>query len=96
MVSVPMNYLNQGQYLQAMDWVMSDYIGFGILFMFFGVLLFVGLYMKTQSYSYSAIPFIIYMAIVSSRLPPEISKYFLLIIAVMLAIMFIQIYFSKR
>ena len=95
MVSVPMNYFNQGEYLQAMNWVMTDYIGFGILWMFLGIVLFAVVFSKTQSYGISGVILIVYSAIVSATLPPEIAQYFYLLIAVLGASMLAKLYFGR-
>jgi len=90
-----MTYLADGNITQALSWVMTDYIGFGILYMFMGLVIFAVTYTKTENYGISGIIFVVYSIIVSSTLPSEIAMYFYLIIACLLAILLAKIYFGR-
>lgn len=92
MASEQMTYIVQGDWLGAIQWGLSDYIGFGIAWLFISILVFTVVYMKTNSYGISGLVFIIFTGMVAPFLPPEVQLYFILIIVGMLASMIYKIY----
>lgn len=91
MTSLPFSYLMNGQLGQALNWAMSDYIGYGMLWIFFGMLIFGAVWVRTKSYGIAGIVFMLYTALVSVALPLEMSIYLMLIIGIMVAIMLIKL-----
>lgn len=95
MPSVPMVYIGQGDILSALSWFLNDYIGYGIMIMFFGILLFVVVQSKTKSFGLSAIVLIVYSGVAGARLPQEIQMYLYLILVIMATVLFLKIIFGK-
>jgi hypothetical protein len=87
-----MSYLESGNILAAYSWTMTEYIGFGILWLFFATIVFALVYAKTESYAISGVVFIAMSSLISPVLPPEIQKYFLLLIGTMIAVLVIKLY----
>lgn len=95
MPTLPFQFLTTGNVTSAWGWFMDSYIGFGMMWMIFGVLIAAVVFGKTKSYGLTGIVFIFYSVIVSTRLPPEIQSYFLLLLVAMAAIMGIKIFWGK-
>lgn len=95
MTTLPFSYLITGNVTSAWTWFMDSYIGFGMMWMIFGVLIAALVMAKTKSYGMTGMVMIFYSVLISAKLPPEIQKYFILIIGVMAAILGIKIFFNK-
>lgn len=95
MVSIPYSYLNNGDWGGALNWVMSDYVGYGFLWIFIGIILASLVMAKTKSYGITGIVFIVYCVAISAALPIEVGQYFLLLIGIMLSIMVIKLWLSR-
>ena len=95
MVSVPMAYLGNGDVLSALSWVFNDYIGGGIIWTFFALIVFYAVYSKTQDLSVSGIVFIVFCAMVATFVSKTIQTYFLLLAGAMVVILFIKIFFKR-
>lgn len=95
MPSVPYTYLTDGNIGGALNWVMTDYIGYGMLWMFMGILLAALIFSKTRSFGITGIVFIFYTIAVTSVLPVEMQPYFLLMIGIMLSILGVKIWLGR-
>lgn len=92
MPTAPFALIENADYGGALLWVFTDYVGFGMIWMLLGIVIFTLVYSKTQSIGISGVVFIAYIAAIGAVLPPEIQGYFLLVIGVMLAILLIKLW----
>lgn len=77
-------YLSQGDFANAILWVMNDYIGYGIIWLCLGIAIFGTLYQKSKSYALSGFGFTMFLSMVNYLLPVEVQSYFTVLIALML------------
>jgi len=93
MVSEQFNYLITGDVIGAWRWFMDDYLGYGLLWVLFGFLLFVMVYEKTKSYGIGGTVLGLYLMMVSYAtlaVPIEMQMYFLLLMGVMVFILLLK------
>lgn len=84
MADVPMYYLSQGQFDQALYWVFTHYIGYGLIWVLIGVAIFGTVHNKSRSAAISGMVFSMFLAIVGYHLPVEIQAYFTVISGILL------------
>jgi len=77
-------YLTQGDFGNAILWVLNDYIGYGIIWLGLGIVIFGTLYQKSKSFAISGFGFTMFLSIVNYLLPVEVQSYFTVLIALML------------
>lgn len=92
MPTAPFALIENADYGGAVLWVFTDYVGFGMIWMLLGIMIFSLVYSKTQSIGISGVVFIAFIAAIGAVLPPETQKYFSLIIGVMLAIILLKLW----
>lgn len=90
MTSMWFTYLNNGDFLGALNSVYNNYIPYGLFWIFIGILVFGVVFGKTKSYSISTVIFILYSSIAGFMIPKEVQVYFYLIIGIMLTAMFVK------
>lgn len=95
MASLPFTLLEQGDPVGALDWVFTNYLGFGIIWMLIGIMLAAVVYGKTESGSITGIFLIAFSIPVGVAFPPEIQKYFLLLIGILIAVAAIKLWLSR-
>ena len=95
MPTVPFTLIENADYGGALLWVFSDYLGFGMIWMLLGIVIFALVYSKTKSVAISGVVFIAFIAAIGAVLPPEIQKYYLLIIGVLLFILLIKLWLGE-
>ena len=91
MSSLPFTYLMQGEILSALGWVFNSYIGYGLLWILLGGVMFVVVYGKTQSFGISGLLLVIYSILVGPFLPVEVQSYVLLLVIVLSSILLIKV-----
>ena len=80
---VPMYYISQGQLDQALLWIFNSYIGYGIIWLLIGFMVFGTTYQKSRSAAISAFIFAMYLALIGYLLPVEVQMYFTIIVGIM-------------
>lgn len=91
-VSLPMSYIADGNAIGALAWGMTEYIGFGIVWLFISVIVFAVVYAKSDSPAIAGTVFISLVGVAAAVFPPEIQKYFLLLIGVMITVLAVKIW----
>lgn len=79
-----MFYLSQGRVDQALLWIFNDYIGYGIIWLLWGIAILSVTYEKNKSAAISGFVFSLFLSLVNWLLPVEIQAYFALIAGVLL------------
>ena len=82
--SVPMTYLNLGQPDQALWWVFTQYIGYGIVLALWGIAIFATIYKKNKSMGIVGFAMAFLFAVIGSQLPPEVQGFFFLFLSFIL------------
>lgn len=80
---VPMYYLSHGQFNEAMLWVFTTYIGYGIIYILLGVAILATTYRKTRSAAISGFILALFLSLVNFTLPVEVQMYFTILVAVL-------------
>lgn len=91
--------LTEGKILDSLNWVFSEYISHGFLWLLFGILIFTVVQYKTKSYGISGLMLIIYFSIISmvtingkSLIFEGFQPFILLFIGILGVILFIRIF----
>jgi len=79
-----MVYVMAGQYDQALLWIFNDYIGYGIIWMLIGLMLFSVTYQKSRSAAISGLVFAMFLSVINVLLPVEIQMYFVIFVGILL------------
>lgn len=86
MADVPMYHISQGDYTEALLWVFNDYVGYGIIWLLFGVIIFSTSYQKSKSAAIGGLAFSMFLGMVNFLLPVEIQTYFTVLVGTLLFI----------
>lgn len=84
MADVPMYYMSQGEFGQALLWVFNSYIGYGIIWLLIGIAIFATVHGKSRSAAISGLVLSMFLSIVNVALPVEIQAYFTVLVGVIL------------
>ena len=84
MADVPMYYLSQGEFAEALLWVFNDYIGYGIIWLLIGLSIFSTSYQKSKSAAVGGLVFSMFLGIVNALLPVEVQSWFTILVGVLL------------
>lgn len=84
MADVPMYYMSQGEFLQALQWVLNQYIGYGIIWLLIGIAIYATTHEKSRSAAISGLLIAMFLALAGGVLPVEAQAYFAIIAGVSL------------
>lgn len=91
---VPMYYLSQGQYDQALMWVFSVYMPYGIFWALIGIVIFATVHEKSRSAAISGCILSAFFFIVNTipdAVPYEVQPYFAVVCGVLLFAVFYKV-----
>lgn len=83
-ISIPMNYFAQGDFQNAMLWVFTDYVGYGIVWAFWMITIFAVTYNKNKSAAIGGFFLAFAFAVMGGLLPVEVQPYFAVLIGLLL------------
>ena len=79
-----MYHFSRGEFLEAIAWVINDYVGYGLIWFLIGITIVGVSYQKNRSWGIAGFVFSMFTAMIVEHLPVEIQAYFTLVVGVML------------
>ena len=77
-------YYTQGEWQAGIEWILQDYIPYGIIYILIGIMVAGTSWKKNKSVAITGFVFTMFLGFVQSLLPVEVQAYFAVLIAVFL------------